>query len=150
VKLLIDIKKWTLQKFTIMKDNIDKTHRQLNRACQKEEEVLIQNVQSLVLEASRRKFGGHNDQLLSLDPENEKKLQAVGYTKFAGDGKNIKMLTFLESDKIMPFWPSCNNIQEAVDVFMTRMADVRALNKKNPQKRAFYDLMTYMKDEGLR
>lgn len=41
VKLLIDIKKWTLQKFTILKDNVDKTHRQLNRACQKEEEILI-------------------------------------------------------------------------------------------------------------
>lgn len=27
VKTLIDIKKWTLQKFTIMKDNVDKTHR---------------------------------------------------------------------------------------------------------------------------
>jgi len=30
------------------------------------------------------------------------------------------------------------------------MADVRALNKKNPQKRCYYDLMIYMKDEGLR
>jgi hypothetical protein len=30
------------------------------------------------------------------------------------------------------------------------MADVRALNKKNPQKRAFYDLLSYLKEEGLR
>lgn len=61
VKTLIDIKKWTLQKFTIMKDNVDKTHRQLNKACKGEEEILIQNVQKLVLDSSRKKFGGQND-----------------------------------------------------------------------------------------
>jgi hypothetical protein len=61
IKLLIDIKKWTVQKFTVMKSNIDKTHRQLHKACKEEEEVLIQNVQSLVIEASRKKFIGQND-----------------------------------------------------------------------------------------
>lgn len=76
IKLLIDIKKWTVQKFSIMKGNIDKTHRQLNKACKGEEEVLIQNVQSLVLQSSRKKFGGQNDQLLSLDLENNKKITA--------------------------------------------------------------------------
>jgi len=56
VKTLIDVKKWTVQKFTIVKNNIDKTHRQLNRACKDEEEALLQNVQSLVLSSSRKKY----------------------------------------------------------------------------------------------
>jgi hypothetical protein len=41
VKTLIDVSKWTLQKFSIMKNNVDRTHRQLNKACKVEEEVLI-------------------------------------------------------------------------------------------------------------
>ena len=74
VKTLIDVSKWTVQKFTQVKSNIDKTHRQLNKACKLEEEILIQNIQSLVLTSSRKKYintdaGG--DKLISLD--NEKK-----------------------------------------------------------------------------
>lgn len=44
VKTLIDVSKWTVQKFTQVKSNIDKTHRQLNKACKLEEEILIQNI----------------------------------------------------------------------------------------------------------
>jgi len=44
IKTLIDVSKWTLQKFTQVKSNIDKTHRQLNRACKQEEEILMQNI----------------------------------------------------------------------------------------------------------
>ena len=44
IKTLIDIKKWTIQKFETVRNNIDKTHRQLNKACKTEEEILIQNV----------------------------------------------------------------------------------------------------------
>jgi hypothetical protein len=33
---------------------------------------------------------------------------------------------------------------------MERMQEVRALNKKYLQKKAFYDLLKFMKDEGLR
>ena len=33
IKTLIDVSKWTVQKFSIVKNNIDKTHRQLNKAC---------------------------------------------------------------------------------------------------------------------
>ena len=49
IKTLIDVSKWTLQKFSVVKNNIDKTHKQLNRACKDEELVLMQNVQQLVL-----------------------------------------------------------------------------------------------------
>lgn len=34
VKTLIDVSKWTVQKFAQVKNNIDKRHRQLNKACQ--------------------------------------------------------------------------------------------------------------------
>jgi len=72
IKTLIDVSKWTLQKFSQVKSNIDKTHRQLNKACKLEEEVLIQNIQSIVLTSSRKKYiftdaGG--DKLASLDAE---------------------------------------------------------------------------------
>lgn len=33
---------------------------------------------------------------------------------------------------------------------MERLEEVRAMNKKYLQKKAFYDLLRYMKDEGLR
>jgi len=104
----------------------------------------------LVLESSRKKYGGHNDQLLSLDPENNTKLGFKFGKEVSSVFKNVKMLQFLEVEKIIPYWPSCTNLQEVIDIFMARMIDVRALNKKNVQKRAFYDLMSYMKDEGLR
>jgi len=41
-------------------------------------------------------------------------------------------------------------VQSAISGFMERMQDVRALNKKYLQKKAFYDLLKFMKDEGLR
>lgn len=33
---------------------------------------------------------------------------------------------------------------------MERLQEVRALNKKYLQKKAFYDLLKFLKDEGLR
>ena len=56
IKTLIDDSKWTVQKFAQVKNNIDKTHRQLNRACRQEEEMLMQNIQTLVLTSSRKKY----------------------------------------------------------------------------------------------
>lgn len=74
VKTLVNVKKWTVQKFSIVKNNIDKTHKQLNRACKQEEEALIQNVQALVLESTRKKFV-KDDELRSLDSEFPKILE---------------------------------------------------------------------------
>jgi hypothetical protein len=41
VRTLIDVSKWSLQKWAQVKNNIDKVHRQLNRACKSEEEALL-------------------------------------------------------------------------------------------------------------
>lgn len=69
VKTLIDVSKWTVQKFAQVKNNIDKRHRQLNKACKREEEALMQNVSLLVLTSSRKKYVKHDDGLQSLELE---------------------------------------------------------------------------------
>lgn len=56
IKTLIDVSKWTVQKFAQVKNNIDKRHRQLNKACKQEEEAIMQNVAHLVLTGSRKKY----------------------------------------------------------------------------------------------
>jgi len=100
---LIDVSKWTVQKFNQVKNNIDKTHRQLNRSCKQEEEILMQNIQSLVLTSSRKKYintdaGG--DKLISLDNEKASILQDSGkqmeMTKVSEQSVIIKQLQFFE------------------------------------------------------
>jgi len=69
VKTVVDISKWTVLKFKTLKDNIDKTHKQLNKACRQEEEMLSQNVSQLILTSSRKKYISENDELRSLSGE---------------------------------------------------------------------------------
>ena len=44
IKTLVDVRKWTVQKFDDVRGKITKTHRQLHKACKLEEEVLLQNI----------------------------------------------------------------------------------------------------------
>jgi hypothetical protein len=67
VKTLIDVSKWTVQKFAQVKNNIDKRHRQLNKACKEEEEMIMQNVANLVLTSSRKKYVKKDDGLAGLE-----------------------------------------------------------------------------------
>ena len=69
MKTLIDVSKWTVQKFTQVKNNIDKRHRQLSTACKQEAEALMQNVSHLVLTGSRKKYVQPNEGLASLQGE---------------------------------------------------------------------------------
>jgi hypothetical protein len=69
VKTLIDVSKWTVQKFEQVKNNIDKRHRQLNKACKDEDEMIMQNVAQLVLTSSRKKYVQKDDGLGSLEAE---------------------------------------------------------------------------------
>ena len=69
VKTLIDVSKWTVQKFEQVKNNIDKRHRQLNKACKDEDEMIMQNVAHLVLTSSRKKYVQKDDGLGSLEAE---------------------------------------------------------------------------------
>jgi hypothetical protein len=104
IRVLIDVSKWTVQKFTQVKSNIDKTHRQLNKACKQEEEILMQNIQTLVLTSSRKKYintdaGG--DSLISLDAEKITLLKTDALERHPlrphADGQTIlKQLAFFE------------------------------------------------------
>ena len=69
VKTLIDVSKWTVQKFSQVKNNIDKRHRQLNKACKDEEEMIMQNVAHLVLTSSRKKYIQKDEGLAGLQAE---------------------------------------------------------------------------------
>ena len=71
VKTMIDVSKWTVQKFAQVKNNIDKRHRQLNKACKQEEEALMQNVAHLVLTSSRKKYVQKDDGLGGLSAESK-------------------------------------------------------------------------------
>lgn len=107
-------------------------------------------MQSLVIESSRKKFIGQEDQLLSLDIENRKLKEAGPPPSSHSHFSIVKQLAFMAKTKIIPSLPYTGNIQESVNMFMERLVEVRALNKKHIQKKAFYDLHRYMKGEGLR
>ena len=48
-----------------------------------------------------------------------------------------------------PLIPNQGSLDEAVNGFMERLSEVRALNKKHIQVRAYYDLLRFMKSQGL-
>jgi hypothetical protein len=52
-----------------VKNNIDKVHKQLNKACKQEEEILMQSVSSLILTSSRKKYIKGDEQLMGLEGE---------------------------------------------------------------------------------
>lgn len=62
----------------------------------------------------------------------------------------VQQLSFFEKTKILPYWPAWNSLEETIGGFMERLGEVRAINKKYLQKKAFYDLLSFMKGEGLR
>ena len=47
-------------------------------------------------------------------------------------------------------FPTNASLVEAINGFMERLQDVRAADKKHIQVRAYYDLLKYMKVQGLR
>mmetsp|Transcript_29535 Transcript_29535/g.44960 ORF Transcript_29535/g.44960 Transcript_29535/m.44960 type:complete len:312 (+) Transcript_29535:10293-11228(+) len=160
IKVLIDVSKWSVQKFTQVKNNIDKTHRQLNRACKQEEEILMQNIQSLVLTSSRKKYirtdaGG--DGLLSLDGERSQLVSSVHTSLFGVGVKGpiaqsamVKQLDYFLKTQIAPRWPDVLCLESTMAGMFDRLKSVRDINKKNFQRRAFIDLLKFMKDQGLR
>ena len=50
---------------------------------------------------------------------------------------------------VKPLLPNANSLAESTANWMERMSDVRAVNKKNIQVRAYYDLLRFMKVQGL-
>ena len=59
-------------------------------------------------------------------------------------------MAFLHETRLKPLLPSNTTLVDVTNSFMERLQEVRAANKKFIQVRAFYDLLKYMKTQGLR
>lgn len=123
----------------------------------------MQNIQSLVLTSSRKKYintdaGG--DKLLSLDTEkaqllhNDGAAQArIGIVESAGSHERsdvLRQLDFFEKRHIEAKWPDNSSLEYVMAGLFERLKVVRDLDKKHFQRRAFIDLLKFMKDEGLK
>lgn len=159
IKTLIDVSKWTVQKFSQVKSNIDKTHRQLHKACKQEEEILMQNIQSLILTSSRKKYihtdaGG--DGLLGLEGQRKDMLvaDALKVKAFkvndAEASQFVKQLDYFEKNQIEPMWPDSGSLEYTMEDLFDRLKLVREVDKKHVQRRALIDLMKFMKNQGLK
>ena len=123
----------------------------------------MQNIQSLVLTSSRKKYintdaGG--DKLLSLDKEKKALLEGDHHTlekaKIDADlGGNrrpttLRQLDFFEKQHIEAKWPDASSLEYMLAGMFERLKIVRDLDKKHFQRRAFIDLLKFMKDQGLK
>lgn len=151
--------KWTLQKFSQVKSNIDKTHRQLNKACKVEEEILMQNISSLVLNSSRKKFVGAGsqggDKLVSLDGEKRDICQMAledpvpNPVVTVHDYASLKQLEYFARVNVRAKWPDHLALEPVTASFFERLKTVRDLDKKHIQRRALIDLLKFMREQGL-
>lgn len=158
IKTLIDVSKWTLQKFSQVKSNIDKTHRQLNKACKVEEEVLMQNISSLVLNSSRKKYvggGTGGDKLVSLDGEKKDLCQmaladpTVNPVVMISETPTLKQFEYFAKVNVRAKWPDHLTLEPVTAGFFGRLKTVRDLDKKHIQRRALIDLLKFMRGQGL-
>ena len=119
----------------------------------------MQNIKSLALTSSKKKYintdaGG--DQLLSLDAEKKTIFRAesvIRVQKIADKDVNspiLKQLEFFEKSHIETKWPNSSSLEHAMSGMFERLKTVRDLNKKHLQRRAFIDLLKFMKDHGLK
>ena len=109
-------------------------------------------MQSLVIASSRKKYASTEDQLLGLHPEHEArdtKVTAIVASSIAPDCPLAKQIQFMASTKIQPLLPNEMCLSEATNGFMERLSEVRAINKKHVQVRAYYDLLRFMKNQGV-
>lgn len=123
----------------------------------------MQNIQSLVLTSSRKKYintdaGG--DKLLSLDGEKAQllheagvgtaKIRALEASESSERSDVLRQLKFFEKRHIEAKWPDNNSLECVMAGLFERLKIVRDLDKKHFQRRAFIDLLKFMKDEGLK
>ena len=111
----------------------------------------MQNVQSLVISSSRKSYVAADEQLRSL--ENESPTEAQIECQAVPVALNCslqKQLAFLHETRLKPLLPCHDGISDAIEGFMERLKDVRDSNKKFIQIKAFYDLLRYMKQQGIR
>lgn len=62
----------------------------------------------------------------------------------------LRQLIFFEKTHIVAKWPDSACLEGSMGGLFERLKVVRDLNKKHLQRRAFIDLLKFMKDQGLR
>jgi hypothetical protein len=114
----------------------------------------MQNIQTLVLTSSRKKYihtdsGG--DALLGLEGQ-RKDMMEVDAPKErafkAGEQHQstlLRQLAFFEKTQIEPMWPESNSLEYTMDGLFDRLKQVRDVDKKHVQRRAYIDLQKFMK-----
>ena len=118
----------------------------------------MQNIQQLVLTSSRKKYihtdsGG--DGLLGLEGQRKDMMQIDAPKnidfKSAENGSNgiLKQLSYFEKTQLEPLWPESLSLEWTMDGLFDRLKLVRDVDKKHVQRRAFIDLLKFMKDQGL-
>lgn len=116
----------------------------------------MQNVAHLVLTSSRKKYvqkdeglaglQGEKSALVSLlvDEESPVKFMRINSTHWI-----IQKMSLIEKHMLEPKWPDCMAVENMTSVLFERLKIVREINKKHIQRRAFIDLLKYMKEQGL-
>ena len=111
----------------------------------------------MVLTSSRKKYintdaGG--DKLLTLGAEKKQLMEIDCHKSWAVKGQAesgmLRQLIFFEKTHIVAKWPDSACLEGSMGGLFERLKVVRDLNKKHLQRRAFIDLLKFMKDQGLR
>lgn len=114
----------------------------------------MQNVSQLVLTASRRKYVRKDDGLESLSVEKTALTTELGMPTFERSHVEtsmvvIRQMSLLERRSFEPKWPDALAVEDMTAVLFERLKVVRDVNKRHIQRRAFIDLLKYMKEQGL-
>ena len=62
----------------------------------------------------------------------------------------LRQLDFFEKQHIEAKWPDADSLEYVMAGMFERLKVVRDLDKKHFQRKAFMDLLRFMKDEGLK
>lgn len=62
----------------------------------------------------------------------------------------LRQLDFFEKKHIEAKWPDAGSLEYVMGGLFERLKTVRDLDKKHFQRKAFMDLLRFMKDQGLK
>ena len=74
----------------------------------------------------------------------------MGIFKVEEQNVIIKQLQFFEKRQIEQKWPDALALENVMQGLFERLKVVRDIDKKHFQRRAFIDLLKFMKDSGLK
>ena len=113
----------------------------------------MQNVAHLVLTSSRKKYVQKDEGLAGLHAEKAQLVSPlideespVKFMRITSSNTIIQKMTLIEKRMLEPRWPDCMAVENMTSVLFERLKIVRDINKKHIQRRAFIDLLKYMKE----